>query len=284
MSAAVVVRNAYKTYKNLSAPLKMRSYRSSGALTVGAAGKSGLLDQLPVVVAIDRVSFTVEEGQIFGLIGPNGSGKSTLLRLLATLLPLDDGQIQIYGLDAARQPLQVRRLINPIAGEASFFKKLSPLENLARDGRQYGLDEAETRWQAMDILTCLGMQKRFIHTPMDGLSNGMQQMVALARAILSRPRLLLLDEPSAGLDPFVRRQLHALLADLQRQLGTTIVFATQDLEEAELLCNRVAILDHGQIIALDTPAALRGSPATSLEDAFLDLVRPQSFALEAEIA
>ena len=207
-----------------------------------------------------------------------------MLRLLATLLSLDDGQIQVFGLDASRQPLQVRRLINPVAGDASFFKKLSPLENLVRDGRQYGLEEDETRRQVMDILTCLGMQERSIRAPMEEISAGMQQMVALARAILARPRLLLLDEPSAGLDPFARRQLHTLLTNLRQQLGITVVFATQDIEEADMLCDQIAILDHGQIVALDSPEALRGSPAISLEDAFLEFTRPQSFTLKAEIA
>ncbi len=284
MSAAVEVRNATKTYKNLSVPRWKRSYRFSSALTAGAAGKSGLLEQLPVVVAVDRVSFKVPEGQIFGLIGPNGSGKSTLLRLLATLLPLDDGQIQIFGFDVTRQPNQVRRLINPIAGDASFFRKLSPLDNLLQDGRQLGLDEAETRRQVMDILTCLGMPDRFILTPMDEISTGMQQMVCLARAVLPRPRLLLLDEPTSGLDLFARRQFHALLNELSGKLGTTIVFATQDVDEAGMLCDQIAILDHGRIVALDTPEALRGSPATSLEEAFLEFTRPQPFALHAEIA
>ncbi len=182
MSAAVIVRKAYKTYQSLSAPLgyrgspsnrsssSNRTYRFGGTLTAGVAGKSGLLDQLPAVVAIDRVSFTVEEGQIFGLIGPNGSGKSTLLRLLATLLSLDGGQIQIFGLDSARQAMQIRRLINPVAGEASFFRKLSPLDNLIQDGRQYGMDDRETRHQVLDLLTGLGMQERFILSPMEAIS------------------------------------------------------------------------------------------------------------------
>jgi len=295
MSAAVIVRKAYKTYQSLSAPLgyrgspsnrsssSNRTYRFGGALSAGVAGKSGLLDQLPAVVAIDRVSFTVEEGQIFGLIGPNGSGKSTLLRLLATLLSLDGGQIQIFGLDSARQAMQIRRLINPVAGEASFFRKLSPLDNLIQDGRQYGMDDRETRHQVLDLLTGLGMQERFILSPMETISARMQQMVSLTRAILARPRLLLLDEPSSGLEPFGRRQLHAMLRNLREQDGTTIVFATQDIEESGKLCDQIAILDHGQIVALDTPGALRGSPAISLEDAFLELLQNQSFKLEAEI-
>ncbi len=243
-------------------------------------GKSGLLDQLPIVVAIDRVSFTVQEGQIFGLIGPNGSGKSTLIRLLATLLSLDDGKIQIFGLDAARQPLQIQRLSNPVAAEASFFKKLSPLENLVQDGRQYGMDERETLRQVMEILTQLGMQERFILAPMEELSAGMQQMVTLTRAILSQPRLLLLDEPSSGLDPFAKRQMHGLLRDLRQHFGTTIVFATQDIDEADILCDTVAILDNGKIIALDTPKSLRGNPANSLEDAFLELTKRQPITFE----
>jgi ABC-2 type transport system ATP-binding protein len=289
MSAAIVVKKAYKIYKNLSASLWNRSSSSNSAsrfgspVEAGASRISGLLDQMPVVVAVDRVSFTVNEGQIFGLIGPNGSGKSTLIRLLATLLSLDDGAIQIFGFDSARQPLQIQRLINPVAAEASFFKKLSPMDNLVQDGRQYGIDERETRRQVMDILTHLGMQERFILSPMEEISAGMQQMVTLARAILARPRLLLLDEPSSGLGPFAKRQMHALLRNLRQHLGTTVVFATQDIDEADVLCDTVAILDRGQIVALDSPKALRGSPAISLEDVFLELTQRQPFALEAEI-
>lgn len=286
MSTAIVVSNAYKTYKNPSASLWKRSmslYRASrlgSAAEAAASGNADLLDQMPVVVAVDRVSFTVQEGQIFGLIGPNGSGKSTLIRLLATLLSLDDGAIQIFGFDTARQPLQIQHLTNPVAAEASFFKKLSPLDNLIQDGRQYGMDEQETRRQVIVILTQLGMPERFIFSPMEEMSAGMQQMVTLTRAILSHPRLLLLDEPSAGLDPYAKRQMHALLCDLRQHYGTTIVFATQDIDEADILCDTVAILDHGKIIALDTPKSLRGNPAVSLEDAFLELIQRHPLALE----
>lgn len=230
----------------------------------------------PAVVAVDRVSFEVREGEIFGVLGPNGSGKSTLIRLIATLLLPDSGSIKVFGYDVVRQAMDVQRLINRVSVEASFFKKLSPMENLLYGARLYGLDGRETRQRVLEILTRLGLEKRPIYQPMEEMSRGMQQKVAIARALLSRPRLLLLDEPTTGLDPRSKREVQAVVRELNKEAGTTILLTTHDMLEADTLCDRVAIIDNGKIVALDTPEALKriissNGHEPTLEDVFLEL-------------
>lgn len=230
----------------------------------------------PVVVAVDNVSFDVQQGEIFGVLGPNGSGKSTLIRLIATLLLPDSGAIQVFGHDVVAESVAVQRLINRVSVEASFFKKLSPMENLLFGARLYGLQGGETRQRIEDILIRLGLEKRAIYKPMEEMSRGMQQKVAIARALLSQPRLLLLDEPTTGLDPRSKREVQAVIRQLNQESGTTILLTTHDMLEAEVLCDRIAIIDSGVIVALDTPQGLKEiiSPNghdPTLEDVFLEL-------------
>jgi ABC-2 type transport system ATP-binding protein len=229
-----------------------------------------------VVVSVDNVSFDVQQGEIFGVLGPNGSGKSTLIRLIATLLLPDSGAIQVFGHDVVAEPVAVQRLINRVSVEASFFKKLSPMENLLFGARLYGLQGGETRQRIEDILIRLGLEKRAIYKPMEEMSRGMQQKVAIARALLSRPRLLLLDEPTTGLDPRSKREVQAVIRQLNQESGTTILLTTHDMLEADKLCDRIAIIDSGVIVALDTPQGLKEiiSPNghdPTLEDVFLEL-------------
>jgi ABC-2 type transport system ATP-binding protein len=229
------------------------------------------------IVAVDHVSFEVKKGEIFGVLGPNGGGKSTLIRLMSTLLLPDSGQILVFGEDVVRKPMAVQPLINRVSVEASFFKKLSPLENLLYGARLYGMSGKETRKQIIEILTRLGLEKRSIYNPMEEMSRGMQQKVAIARALLSHPRLLLLDEPTTGLDPRSKREVQAVVRELQEKHGTTILLTTHDMVEAENLCGRVAIMDSGKIVALDTPEGLKklvkneNGSETTLEDVFLAL-------------
>lgn len=229
------------------------------------------------VIAVNHVSFTVEKGEIFGILGPNGGGKSTLVRLISTLLLPDSGKIQVFGYDVERQPMQVQRLINRVSVEASFFKKLSPMENLLYGARLYGLEGRETRKQVHEILTRLGLEKHVISSPMEEMSRGMQQKVAIARALLTHPELLLLDEPTTGLDPRSKREVQALVKELRETYGTTILLTTHDMNEAEMLCDRIAIMDSGKVVALDTPAALRklipskNGETPTLEEVFLEL-------------
>ncbi len=278
MSEAIVVREAYKYFgANNTRSWKQRLQR-----------KAAPTERKPAVVAVDRVSFTVRQGEIFGVLGPNGGGKSTLIRLIATLLLPDDGEIRVFGHDVVAQPMQVQRMINRVSVEASFFKKLSPMENLLYGARLYGMGGRETSQKVVAILTRLGLEKKHLTQPMEQMSRGMQQKVAIARALLSRPRLLLLDEPTTGLDPRSKREVQAVVQEL-RQQGITIVLTTHDMIEAENLCDRIAIMDKGRVVALDTPSNLRAlisqrnGHAPTLEDVFLELTGHQLAAEESGV-
>jgi ABC-2 type transport system ATP-binding protein len=229
------------------------------------------------VVAVDHVSFVVERGEIFGVLGPNGTGKSTLIRLMSTLLMPDTGRVRVFGLDVERDEAQVKRLINRVSVEASFFKKLSPMENLMYGARLYGVDPAYARRKVVEILTRLGLENRSISSSMEDMSRGMQQKVAIARAFLTAPVLLLLDEPTTGLDPHSKREVQAAVRELRDTHEATVVLTTHDMQEADELCDRIAIVDKGRIVALDTPQGLKdmvrqpGEAPPSLEDVFLRL-------------
>ena len=234
-----------------------------------------------ITVAVDHLSFDIRRGEIFGVLGPNGSGKSTLIRLMATLLIPDEGTITVFGHDVVEESMIVQRHLNRVSVEASFFKKLSPMENLLYGARLYGLTGKEVRQRVYDILDRLSIPQKNIDQPMEQMSRGMQQKVAVARALLSSPRLLLLDEPTTGLDPRSKRDVQAFVRELRDEQGTTILLTTHDMEEADKLCDRIAILDSGQIVALDTPAGLKAlvpqqnGHAPTLEDVFLELTGKQ---------
>ena len=278
MSEAIVVKEAYKKFGKPGKPVWQRlpTLRAGRVEKKNGAQNGKNEAEKRIVVAVDRVSFSVQEGEIFGVLGPNGSGKSTLIRLMATLLLPDEGSIQVFGHDVVRESMQVQRLINRVSVEASFFKKLSPMENLLYGARLYGMEGGETRRRVLEILTRLGLEKRSIYQPMEEMSRGMQQKVAIARALLSRPRLLLLDEPTTGLDPRSKREVQAVIRELNEERGTTMLLTTHDMIEADTLCDRVAIIDSGKIVALDTPQALKriisqNGHEPTLEDVFLEL-------------
>jgi len=221
-------------------------------------------------VALDGVSLTVARGECVAILGQNGSGKSTLVRVLATLLLHEQGSARVFGHDVAREERAVRRLVNRVSVEASFFKRLSAAENLAYAARFYGVTPAGTRRRVPEILAAVGFPEDRAREPMEELSRGMQQKVALARALLTTPALLLLDEPTTGLDPRSKREVQAFVARLRAEHDTTTLLCTHDMAEAEVLADRVGILDRGRLLALDSPPALRRRyGAASLEDAFL---------------
>lgn len=230
-----------------------------------------------LVVAVDDVSLEVSRNEIFGILGPNGSGKSTLIRLTATLLVPDQGEITVFGLDVTRDEMAVKRLINRVSVDAAFFKKLSGIENLMYAARLYGLGGKEAREQSFAILRRLGLKDHEISGPLEDMSRGMQQKVAIGRAFLSQPTLLLLDEPTTGLDPRSKREVQAFVRELREAHDATILLTTHDMHEAEALCDRIAILDEGRIVALDTPAGLRtlvpkqNGDDPTLEDVFMAL-------------
>ncbi len=205
--------------------------------------------------ALDGVEFSVEAGTIFGLLGPNGGGKTTLFRLLSTLLPIQAGQVRILGLDLAQEPNEVRKHIGVTFQSPSIDPKLSVGENLKYQGQIYGLFGSALR-QRIDLLAeKLGLRER-LGERAETLSGGLKRRVEIAKGLLHRPQLLLLDEPSTGLDPGARHDLWRYLRGLRDEDGVTVLVTTHLMEEAER-CDTLGILDHGRLIALDTPLALR---------------------------
>jgi ABC-2 type transport system ATP-binding protein len=227
------------------------------------------------VVAVDHVDLDIARGEIFGVLGANGSGKSTLIRVISTLLIADAGEVVVFGHDAVAEEMAVKRMLNRVSVEAAFFKKLSPVENLLYAARLYGLPGGEARGRIREILRQLGIAESRHDAPLEKMSRGMQQKVAIARALLTTPMLLLLDEPTTGLDPRSKREVQEFVEGVRRRDGVTVLLTTHDMEEAERMCDRIAILDRGRIIAQDTPAGLKrlvaGSEAVTLEDVFLEL-------------
>jgi ABC-2 type transport system ATP-binding protein len=227
------------------------------------------------VIAIDNVSLRLEPGAIHGILGANGSGKSTLIRLISGLLTLDTGRVEVFGHDIERDELAVKRLINRVSVDAAFFKKLSPMENLLFAARLYGLDPKDARREATRILARLGIAESRLGRPVEQMSRGMQQKVAIARALLTSPTLLLLDEPTTGLDPRSKLDVQTFIEEVNQAHGATIVLTTHDLAEAERLCSRITILNNGRVVAEDSPAGLKrlvaerhGQPET-LEAVFM---------------
>jgi len=227
------------------------------------------------VTAIQDVSLRLERGDIHGILGANGSGKSTLIRLVSGLLTLDEGKVEVFGHDLATDEMAVKRLINRVSVDAAFFKKLSPMENLLFAARLYGLNAGDAKRDSVAILGRLGISEKRIDRPIEQMSRGMQQKVAIARALLTSPTLLLLDEPTTGLDPRSKLDVQSFIEELRATHDATIVLTTHDLAEAERLCGRITILNDGRIVAEDTPAGLRamasvqaGHPQT-LEDVFM---------------
>ena len=221
------------------------------------------------VTALKGVSFEVARGECVAILGPNGSGKSTLVRLLATLLLPDGGSATVFGHDAFRETRAVRRLVNRVSVEASFFKKMSAVENLSYAARFYGLRPAATREKIPEILGRVGFPEDRNGDPMEHLSRGMQQKVALARALLTAPILLLLDEPTTGLDPRSKQEVQAFIREVRAEHDATVLLCTHDLVEAESLADRVGILDDGRLLCLEPADELKARyGAETLEEAF----------------
>jgi ABC-2 type transport system ATP-binding protein len=220
-------------------------------------------------VALDGVTFAMEKGETVAVLGQNGSGKSTLVRLLSTLLLPDGGTAHIFGHDVVADARAVRRLVNRVSVEASFFKKMSAAENLGYAARYYGMTAGQTRDLIPAILERVGFPSDRRGEPMENLSRGMQQKVALARALLTSPVLLLLDEPTTGLDPRSKLEVQEFIREIRVQHESTILLCTHDLDEAETLADRVGILDRGQLLALEPADDLkRRYGAETLEEAF----------------
>ena len=228
------------------------------------------------IKAVDGISFHVELGGIYGFLGANGSGKSTLIRLISTLLLPDSGEITVFGHDVVKDSFKVRQLINRVSVEASFFKKLSSEENLTYAARLYDIPAREIREKAKQILSKLGFDSTRMDEGMEDLSRGMQQKVAIARALLTSPVLLLLDEPTTGLDPKSKRDVQAFINEIRHEQNAIVLLTTHDMDEADKLCDRIAIIDQGKFIAEGSAKELKRlipkpEDAVSLEDVFIEL-------------
>ena len=213
------------------------------------------------VIAVNDVSMSIRRGEIYGILGANGSGKSTLIRLVSTLLTLEAGRVEVLGHDIEREEMAVKRLINRVSVDAAFFKKLSPHENLAYAARLYGLDAKEARAEAIRILARLGIGEKRLSRPVEQMSRGMQQKVAIARALLTSPTVLLLDEPTTGLDPRSKLDVQAFVEEVRDTHDATIVLTTHDLAEADRLCDRIALINDGRLVAEGTPDELKSMVA-----------------------
>src|SRR4029453_10863258 len=190
----------------------------------------------------------MERGECVAILGQNGSGKSTLVRLLSTLLLPDGGKATIFGHDVVKESRAVQRLVNPVSAGASFFKKMSSEENLAYAARFYGMMPRETKGAIPELLERVGFPVGRRHEGMEHLSRGMQQKVALARALLTSPVLLLLDEPTTGLDPRSKLEVQNFIREVWTSHDATILLCTHDLREAEVLADRGGILDPGSLV------------------------------------
>ncbi|MBB6099103.1 ABC-2 type transport system ATP-binding protein [Deinobacterium chartae] len=256
-----------------SAPVTAIAVRDLRMSFAKRGGGSALRPRVTRVAAVDGISFAVKKGEIYGILGPNGSGKSTLIRAISTLLIPDSGEVKIFGLDLQKDEAQVRRLLNRVSVDAAFYKKLSPRENLLYSAGLYGIPRAEAEAKSLEILRRLGLREKAFYEPLEEMSRGMQQKVAIARAFLASPVIVLLDEPTTGLDPKSRRDVQEFVLELRDAHDATIILTTHDMPEAERLCDRIAFIHGGRFVAEGSADELRarvGGNAT-LEDAFIQL-------------
>ena len=223
--------------------------------------------------AVDGISFEIEEGEVFGLIGPNGAGKTTTIQMMTTLLPPTAGQVAIRGLDVVREGARVRRLLGYVPQSLSADGSLTGYENLLVFAKLLGLSRAERRRRVEAALKRMRLEEaadRLVRQ----YSGGMVRRLEIGQAILHLPRVLILDEPTIGLDPTARRSVWEVVEELREASGMTVLITTHYMEEAEALCRRVAIMNRGRIAAIGTPERLKesiGHPGATLEEVFTAL-------------
>jgi len=225
------------------------------------------------VKALQGVSLSVEKGEIFGVLGPNGAGKTTLLNIMSTLLVPETGTVNILGLSALSQSDEVRSLMNLCSGNANFAWSLTIRENLRFYGMLYGLKSAARERKLDELITAFGLEA-YAERRFDEVSTGTKQRMALAKSIINDPQLLMLDEPTVGMDPDIALKVRRYIADYQRRTGCTVLLTTHYMPEAEMLCGRVAFVRDGQVRALGTPDELRNKlNAKDMEGVFLELAK-----------
>ncbi len=222
--------------------------------------------------AVNDVSFEVALGETYGLLGPNGSGKSTLIRILSTLLIPDAGVVRLLGHKLPEEEKAIRWKIGRVSVDAAFYKRLSARENLLYSAYLYGLDPKPAEKRAFEILERLGLETKKFTDPLEEMSRGMQQKISIARALMINPPMLLLDEPTTGLDPKSKRDVQKFIEELRAEEGTTILLTTHDMAEAERLCARIGFIAKGRLVAEGTTEELCEKAGTAtLEDSFIKL-------------
>ena len=223
--------------------------------------------------AVNGVSLSIQKGEIFGLLGPNGAGKTTTIRILSTILPPDSGEVTIGGYSLNKDAASIRHIIGVCPQDLALYEDLSAMDNMVFFGRMAGLNSAEAKTQALANLKLMGLEER-AKGKVAKFSGGMKRRINLAIALMGSPQFLFLDEPTTGIDPQSRNNIFENIVGLQKK-GLTVLYTTHYMEEADRLCNRIAIMDGGKIIAMDTPRALKtqlGDPdKITLEDVFLKL-------------
>jgi len=244
----------------------MNASQESGGLAIAAAA---LTRRFGALTAVDRIDLQVRGGEIFGLLGANGAGKSTMMKMLTTLLPPTSGSAQVGGFDIAKAAAEVRRRIGYVPQLLSADGALTGYENLRLSAKLYGLPRAERGARIADALGFMGLAdsaEKLVRT----YSGGMVRRLELAQAMLHRPSILFLDEPTIGLDPMARHSVWDRLRDLRREYHMTVLITTHDMEEAEALCDRIAILHAGRIAVVGKPDELRAAlgPAATMDDVF----------------
>ena len=223
--------------------------------------------------AVDGVSFKVEAGEIFGLLGPNGAGKSTLIRMLVTLMPPTSGTARINGFDVRKKADDVRRSIGVIPQAMTSDLELTVEENLVIFAKLYGVPRARRNRLIAELIAAVELTQ-WADKPVKNLSGGMRRRVEIARGLVHEPKVFFLDEPTTGLDPVSRTGAWTMLQKIKSERDLTVLLTTHYMDEADKLCDRIAIVDHGKLVALDTPAALKASipgasEKTTLDDVFV---------------
>jgi ABC-2 type transport system ATP-binding protein len=225
------------------------------------------------VTAVDRVTFTINQGEIFGLIGPNGAGKSTLIKMLTTLLPPTAGSATIAGFDIVTQPAEVRRRIGYVPQLLSADGSLTGYENLLLSARLYGVPRGERAERIAGALTRMGLSEA-ANRVVGHYSGGMIRRLEIAQSLLHRPTVLFLDEPTVGLDPGARDTVWDRVLDLRDKFRRTMVVTSHHMEEMNEFCDRIGLINRGRIVAVGTPAELKArvGPNATLDDVFIGLV------------
>jgi len=217
-----------------------------------------LVKQYPRVMAVDNVSFNVDKGEIFGLLGPNGAGKTTTIRVLLTLIKPTSGETLIYNLDTAKNSEEVRRMCGYVPQDVSADGDLTAYENVLISSKLYGMPAKERKTRIHDVLNFLELTDR-ANDMVNTFSGGMMRRLEIAQALVNRPRVLFLDEPSIGLDPNARRIIWGLIKKLRDEFNTTIMMTTHDMGEADVLCDRIGIMNRGHLATLGKPAELKST-------------------------